>query len=745
MLNLKSRYAMEHLMLNTNPSCLARLAPMAAALLAAFSPVALAQTRLPEVRVEVARETPLNNDTRADSASLLGLTPRETPATVEVIGRATMESRGLRSVSEAIQGAVGVTAGDNPAEPASFSMRGFSSSQINTLYNGIKIGPQNMTSRIMDTGNLERIEILKGPASLMSGEGAAGGAVNLVTRRPHRGPIVNEATISFGTFGTVRAGFGSGGSTAVQGLDYRFDVNRSSSSGFIDDTSNRNWHVSGGLDYQATSNVKLWGAVEYKQDRSSAYWGTPLLPAAFSGTNAAGGIVSGTYVSNYNSTNLGPITIDGRTLKTNYNVLDNRNTAEEYFLRGGIEWASGSGLSLRDQIYYYSAKREYFNNEITAFDTASGLIDRERFYVAHDQSLIGNKAELRWDATFAGMGNRIAAALDVSSLNFVRPGAANFPGDAVPVINPPRGTYGLLTTRKQTADIRNLALSVEDRLKLTPALALIAGLRHETIDLDRTSTNVSGANRPGFPFSTSFHPTTGRVGLTYEALPGLMLYGQYATGADVAANNLFLLSSSEPLQLTRARTFEAGIKQLWWEQKAEWNFALFDIERRNVYAAQGGQSLNIAGRQLSRGAEVSLAVRPTRAWNLWGNVAYTDAEYADYNFAGGSFSGNKPPNVPRLVANAGVSYRLSAPLPVEIGASVRRAGERFHSDANSVKLLAYTVGDAFAAMEIGNTRLSVRMRNLTNEKYALWSDPFYPDQILLGAPRSVELTALFKF
>ena len=624
-------------------------------------------------------------------------------------------------------------------------MRGFTHSQINTLYNGLKIGPQNMTSRVMDTGNLERIEILKGPASLMSGEGAAGGAVNLVTRKPHRGPIENEAYLSFGSFSTLRAGFGSGGSTPVQGLDYRFDVSRSSSNGFIDDTGSRNWHVSGGLDYQVNSNFKLWGAMEYKKDSASAYWGTPLVPVAFSGANAAGGIVSGTYVSNYNGTNLGPITIDGRTLKTNYNVLDNRNTAEETFLRGGFEWKLGSGLTLRDQVYYYTAKREWFNNEISAFNTGSGLVDRERFYVAHDQSLIGNKAELQWDAKLSGMDNRMVAVLDYSSLNFDRPGAANFPGDSVPLVNPPRGVYGLLTTQKQTAEIRNLALSIEDRLKLTPALALIAGLRHETIDLDRGSTNAAGANRAGFPFSTSFHPTTGRVGLTYEAMPGFTLYGQYATGADVAANNLFLLGATQPLQLTRARTYEAGIKHLFWEKKAEWNFALFDIERRNVYAAAGGQSLNIAGKQLSKGAEVSLAVKPARAWNLWGNVAYTDAKYADYTFAGGSFSGNRPPNVPNVVVNAGVSYRFNTPMPVEIGASVRHVGDRFHSDANTVKLLAYTVGDAFASMDVGKTKLSFRVRNITNEKYAIWSDPFYPDQILLGAPRSHELTALFKF
>ncbi|MGZ5259020.1 MAG: TonB-dependent receptor plug domain-containing protein, partial [Burkholderiales bacterium] len=110
----------------------------------------IAQSTLPEVIVKGARDTPLNTEAPVDSASRLGLTVRESPASVDVVDEETMKARGYRSVSDAAQGAVGVTAGDFPAEPAAFSMRGFSSSQINTLYNGIKVGPQNMTSRVMD-------------------------------------------------------------------------------------------------------------------------------------------------------------------------------------------------------------------------------------------------------------------------------------------------------------------------------------------------------------------------------------------------------------------------------------------------------------------------------------------------------------------------------------------------------------------------------------------------------------------
>jgi iron complex outermembrane receptor protein len=531
----------------------------------------------------------------------------------------------------------------------------------------------------------------------------------------------------------------------VQGLDYRFDLNRSSSNGFIHDAHSENWQLSTQLDYRVSGALKIFGALEVKHDRASAYWGTPLVSAAASGANATSGIVSGNYVSNYNGTNLGAVTIDNRTLKTNYNVVDNRNTAEEYWLRGGFEWNVAGNVTVRDHLYYYSANREWKNNEVEAFNAVTGRVDRERFYVAHDQSLVGNKTELQWDGKLAGLENRAVVALEVSRLDFDRPGAANFPSDSVTLVDPSRGTYGPLALQKQTARINNTALAAEDRLKLTRTLAIVGGVRVEEIDLDRTSTDTTGATRTGFPFSQRWHPTTGRLGFTWETAPGFIVYGQYATGADVAANNLFLLGPLQPLNLTRSSTVEGGVRHLLWDRKAEWSLALFDIERKNVYAAQGGRALNIAGRQVSHGVEAALGIRPTTQWNIWGNVAYTRARYEDYEFTGGSFSGNTPPNVPRIVANAGASYRFAAPLPVEVGAAVRRVGDRFNTDANTVKMLAYTVADAYATVDIHATRLGFRVRNLTNEKYAVWGDPFYPDQILLGTPRSYEVSATVKF
>jgi iron complex outermembrane receptor protein len=152
--------------------------------------------------------TPLNGNTVTEVASRLGLTVRETPASVDVINKQTIEDRGLRTTTDIAQAAVGVTAGDSPGAPASFSMRGFTGDQLNTLYNGIRVGPSSMTGRIMDTANLDRVEIIKGPASLLSGEGAVGGAINYVTKAPHTGPVVNEAFTSFDSFKGYRAGYG---------------------------------------------------------------------------------------------------------------------------------------------------------------------------------------------------------------------------------------------------------------------------------------------------------------------------------------------------------------------------------------------------------------------------------------------------------------------------------------------------------------------------------------------------------
>jgi iron complex outermembrane receptor protein len=740
--------------------------------------------RVPAVAVpavtegQQASQTPLNTNVVTEVGSRLGLTARQTPATVEVIDKQVIEDRGLRTTTDIAKAAVGVTGGDAPGAPAIFSMRGFAGDQINTLYNDIWIGPSTMTGRPMDTANLERVEILKGPASLLSGIGATGGAVNYVTKAPHTGPIVNEAFTGFDSFRGYRAGYGSGGSTLVDGLDYRFDISHSNNVGFIDDTYSKLSNASGQLNYRVTDNFKVWGAVEYKQDKDKFYWGTPLVPANAPGIVPTSGIVSGLWSQYYPGPNfdghvgpLNPVTIDARTLRTNYNVLDNRSGANELWLRGGFQWDINSNVSLKSQVYGYDAQRHWFNNEINSFNDsatpgfgAQGEVYRERLALDHAQRLYGNITDLTINSNIGGMENRFVTTVAASSLQFnvsqdtVGPNGDN--ADSVSLVDPNRGLYGARSDEHIYTHLNKASLSFEDRLKITSNFALIGGIRVEDIELSRTRFSPTGVLRSdrGYPFSTTFNPVTGRAGYTWEAVPGITFYSQYATAADPTVANIFILAPTVPLLLTTSRTYETGVKLLSADKRLEFAVSAFDIERKNVYVPESGMVFNVAGKIASKGFEVAAAVNPIEGLRLWGNVAFVQSHFVDFSYVDGngvfqSYSGMTPPNTPNFVTNAGASYRFATAWPIEIGASVRHVGDRFNFQDNLVTMDNYTTVDAYAFVDIpktvfngvDRTRLTFRVKNLTNTLYASWGDPGYTDQVILGAPRSYEVAASFKW
>lgn len=487
------------------------------------------------------------------------------------------------------------------------------------------------------------------------------------------------------------------------------------------------------------------------------------MPANYPGVIPTSGIVGALdpYYPNGHTGTLNPVTIDARTLTSTYNVLDNHSGAQENWLRGGVELALNNEVTWKSQVYSYNAQRHWFNNEINAFDDSQpgAQVYRERLSVDHDQRLFGNITDLSWSTNIAGMDNRAVATFAASSLQFNVVQDDFFNNDFVDLVNPARGFYGPQQTKNFYTHLDDVSLSMEDRLKITPTFALLGGLRVETIDLSRTAFDVDGLLRSadGYPFAKTFKPLTGRAGYTWEAIPGLTFYSQYATAADPAVANIFIIRPTQPLVLTTSRIYETGVKELFWDSRAELTASVFDILRKNVYETKSGHAVNVAGSIEAKGAEIAGAIRPIDGWKLWANAAVVNSKYQNFVDAdtGESFSGMTPPNVPRVVVNAGTSYTFATRWPVEVGASVRHVGDRFNSDDNLVVMDAYTVADAYAFVDIDSrdlpwrgvdkTRITVRVRNLTNRIYAAWGDPGYPDQVLLGAPRSYEISAAFKF
>jgi iron complex outermembrane receptor protein len=700
--------------------------------------------------------TPLNGNVVATSATRLGLTVHETPASVDVVTQQQMQEQGYRTTTETAAGATGVQAADLGGAPASFSMRGFTFNEVNVLYNGISIGPSADTGRIMETANLEQVEFLKGPSAIMSGLDAIGGSVNFVSKQPTTGPIKSELDTSIDTLGTYRTHFGSGGSTNVQGLDYRFDVSSSKIASFIDGDYDRLNNVSGQLNYRVNDAFKVFAAIDYKHDDGHAYWGTPLTTTAFSGPFSTHSVVSGSAISTFDGSLIAPVTVDSRTLTTNYNVADNTIGANELWLRAGWEWSYGDAVTVKNQFYDYGATRHWFDSETYAFNTGTSMIDRDRFFVTHKQQVVGDNTDIAVKSSIFGMENRFAGQLQVSrnDIQFTQEQNPNdFPFDSVNVVNPDPGLYSM----PQEPGIRNASLqtaagSIEDQLKLTPWLALMGGIRVEDIRLSRDGINFDGTIPAGQPFTKEWTPVSYRAAATIEPVKGLMLYGMYATAYDPAIASIFSVTPASSIDLTRSRIYETGVKLISDDKRAEATIAAYDIIRQNVYVQITNAIATEAGEVHTRGVEIAGAVRPIENVKLWGNVAFTEAHYGDFDV----WSGNIPSNVAPVIINAGASYTFGNwRWPVEIGGSIRHVGQRYLFEDDLTAMLPYTTVDLFAFMDIpgrdlywqglDKMRIGFRVRNLTNATYAQFSDPGYPDQVYLGAPRTFELSASAKW
>jgi outer membrane receptor protein involved in Fe transport len=155
-----------------------------AALAMSEPPATAARPAIAEVVVSTDATPGLSLDDRPRTGSSLGLTARETPATVDVMTQRQMQDLGARTSEEALNRAPGVTASSNATSPGALSMRGFTGSgrAVLLLYDGVRPLEEAFFTRIIDSWMLERIEVLKGPASVDYGEGALAGVVNLVPK-----------------------------------------------------------------------------------------------------------------------------------------------------------------------------------------------------------------------------------------------------------------------------------------------------------------------------------------------------------------------------------------------------------------------------------------------------------------------------------------------------------------------------------------------------------------------------------
>jgi len=701
-------------------------APAAAATVAAVAAPAeapaevLDQAPIPTVLVSgAAQEGKLKDD--AGTGSHLGLSRRETPASVDVITRKQLEERGDASVTDAITRAPGISNMGHPGNgSSSLASRGFTDTvSVLRLYDGMRqYGGAGLTFPF-STWAVERIEVLRGPAAVIYGEGAIGGVVNIIPKGPARGAVQNELQAAIGTEGTRRLAVGSGGAIDER-WSYRVDASGEESDGWVDMGESSNRAISGALRFDVSPQLDVRLSVAHGRQKPMRYFGTPL--------------------------------VDGRQLdalrEKNYNVGDSRIDYRDTWVDLLANWRPNAGTTLRTRFYHVDSRRHWRNAEAYLYNPASGLVDRsDNTEILHDQQQTGNTTDIAFKGALFGLENTLSVGFDINRAEFTH--TNNTYVGSSPSVDPFDPVAGLFTSDVPTipryrTEATQYALFMEDRLALTPQWSLIGGLRYDHADLERRNL-VAGS----IAFDKTFANVGWRLGTVYALAPGVSLYGQVSKAADPVSSLFFLSPANASFKNASGRGLEVGLKQSLDDKRGEWTLALYDIKKDNLLTrdpANPAQSIQV-GERSSRGIEGTLNLVLAQDWTLDANAAFLDARFDDFQESVGgvlvSRAGNLPPDVPERTANVWLHWDLQPGWSA--GAGLRHVGTRYADNANTLRMPAYTTTDLSLRWKTSaQTSLTLRGFNVFDKRY--YSTAYYtPTQWLVGADRRVELVLDHRF
>lgn len=659
----------------------------------------------------------LQLDSTATGGTLLNIPVRELPASISIVSQQMMQERGARTGLEAAELSVGMIAGASVGSIPSFTTRGFGGNNITMMRDGIRQNTVSQSARPLDSFLMERMEVLKGPASVLYGEGAIGGAINVVSKEAQPRLLV-DGLLSYGSFNTLRSGLGINGPINKK-LFVRADVSYFRTDGYTRNSAQDLTGVSTALRYNATENLVLSLNGSWGQDFTSSYYGTPLIDGR----------------------------IDPRTRFLNYNMEDNLAKSRNRFARANLDWRLPKNWQLRNSTFVATHTLDWRNFEAYAYNPTTRLVDVSSYFLIwRNDILTGNRTDLQGSFRFLGRNVRSVVGAQYQRNDLQRGGLSDNsirrsldPFNPTPFFDPGRSYV-----RDRDVVIGTLSIFSEAVMDITTKLKAIGGMRFERIALDYTTraNNITA--------SSTYKPTTGRAGLIYNITPTVNVYGSFTRAVEPVAQLVSLPGASQAFSLVPGTQLEFGSKVTAMRGRLDLTAAYFDIEKRDILTTtivDGVQLRQQIGRQLAKGVEFTSLYRPTRTFTISADLAFTDAKFADFNeiIAGGnvSRSGNLPPNVPETVLSFWANQRLFE--KVDLSGTLRHVGRRFADTANLRPMDDYTTFDAALTYRLPKgMNLALRGRNLSDAQYAIISVSG-GTALRLEAPRSVDLTFTMRF
>ncbi len=616
----------------------------------------------------------------------------DVPQAIQVVPGEVLEDQAATDLQDALRNVSGVTQGNTSGNTEDeFAIRGFS--RVTILQDGFRSTEGNLR----ETANLERIEVLQGPASVLFGSGQPGGVINLVTERPLSEPFY-EVLVRGGTQGFFRPELDISGPISEDGeVLYRLNAVYESAEGFRDfDQNIERIFIAPVLSVEVDPRTDLILEFEYLNDERPFDRGLVAL-----GDEVA------------------DIPLD-RVLGEPDDFFDN----EEYRLRYRLEHRFSDNWTLRNAVQYASSDSFNVRAEPDELDESTGILSR--FFNSNDifEETYAVQTQVEGNFNTGSIAHKLLLGFDFadeSGETLTRASAA----PPIDIFDPeyeiiPRPSIAdFIETLNRDAERTSWGFYLQDQIDLTDELILVVGGRLDIVDqsLEQTSLFLGDVDISGQ--ETAFSP---RVGLVYQPTETVSLYASFSQSFQ--PNSFFeITSDGEFVDFERGTQYEIGVKADWFDGRLSSTLALFDITRTNIAApdpdAPPGSGFVIPiGEERSRGIGLDIVGEILPGWNIIASYSYIDAEITDSN-ALGVAEGSRVTNVPRHSASLWTTYEIQAGAleGLGFGLGFLYEGDREGDPANTFELPSYFRTDAAIFYARDNWRAALNFQNLFDIDY----------------------------
>jgi iron complex outermembrane receptor protein len=652
---------------------------------------------------------------------------QEIAQTINVVPAQVIRDQAPRNLDDALANVSGITQANTLGSTQdSVMVRGFGDNRNGSI---MRDGMPIVQGRGLNA-SVDRVEVLKGPASLLYGIQDPGGVVNMVSKKPELEQY-NALNVRGSSYDDGKNGSGGGldstGALGDSGLAYRMVLDYEDEDYWRNYGVHRESLIAPSLAWYGESTSLLF-SYEHREFLTPFDRGTLIDPRTNHPLD--------------NSRN--------ERLDEPFNNMEGRSDLYHFEADHELNdnWKAHFGYSWNRETYDASQVR------VTAIDTQKGTLTRS---MDGTQNAISTDrfttASLEGNVNLLGMQHDLLFGIDDEYRKIYREDLIRQKSRTTfSYVNPVYGQEVPGTTvsapdSAQTDELRSDSIFLQDSIHLTDQWILVAGARFQTYD------QYAGKGVP-------FHANTDsngqkwvpRAGLVYKYTDALSFYGSYtesfkpnSTIAPLSGSSTVLDGGIAPEE---AKSWELGAK-LDLPGRVTGNIALFDIKKRNVLVANAEGPATIysaAGEVRSRGLEVDLSGQLTDRWSMIGSYAYTDAEVTEDP----DYKGNQLQNVAKNSGSLSAVYDFGTLVggdQLRVGAGARYVGERAGNAVNDFDLPSYTVADAFATydtrVEGQKVKFQLNVKNLFDRTYyTSAASRFF---VSMGDSRQVTLSSTLEF